>query len=393
MSIYFAIVIAFCVIYPFIPRKHIKWLFLALVLALSVMAFYVKPLETDDLLRYYNSLDLLRKKSLSGYFDLQRDGYGNFDAVPVCGLYFFFVSKLGNNNFLPAITIFLTYGSMLLVIWRFANYYKISKLYIFVGTFFLLSTYWYYDTCSGIRNGLAFAVAMFCIYFDLVEKKKIFCLGYFVAMGIHSAAVIFLGLRLLTEINMRLRLKILNAISLVGIFFGSYIIEFLGKIFNNSFFKVLLEKTAINKVRVISFTSGVTILSIVLLLVVIIMCIYMNYRINMDDVKNVESINYFFILLLFFSVGSLSSYLIFTRFMHWVIPMLGSLIIMLCLDLNRKKRQEIYFAPHGESTIKRDISVYRSNELILNLMIIALSLFNLYFLCFVSVIHSAKFGI
>lgn len=393
MSIYFAIVIAFCVIYPFIPRKHIKWLFLALVLALSVMAFYVKPLETDDLLRYYNSLDLLRKKSLSGYFDLQRDGYGNFDAVPVCGLYFFFVSKLGNNNFLPAITIFLTYGSMLLVIWRFANYYKISKLYIFVGTFFLLSTYWYYDTCSGIRNGLAFAVAMFCLYFDLVEKKKIFCLGYFVAMGIHSAAVIFLGLRLLTEINMRLRLKILNAISLVGIFFGSYIIEFLGKIFNNSFFEVLLEKTARNKVRVISFTSGVTILSIVLLLAVIIMCIYMNYRINMDDVKNVESINYFFILLLFFSVGSLSSYLIFTRFMHWVIPMFGSLIIMLCLDLNRKKRQEIYFAPHGESTIKRDISVYRSNELILNLMIIALSLFNLYFLCFVSVIHSAKFGI
>lgn len=393
MIVYFAIVIAFCVIYPFVPRKHIKWLFLALVLALSVMAFYVKPLETDDLLRYYNSLDLLRKKSLSGYFDLQRNGYGNFDAVPVCGLYFFFVSKLGNNNFLPAITIFLTYGSMLLVIWRFANYYKISKLYIFVGTFFLLSTYWYYDTCSGIRNGLAFAVAMFCLYFDLVEKKKIFCLGYFVAMGIHSAAVIFLGLRLLTEINMRLRLKILNAISFVGIFFGSYIIEFLGKIFNNSFFEVLLEKTAINKVRVISFTSGVTILSIALLLAVIIMCIYMNYRINMDDVKNVESINYFFILLLFFSVGSLSSYLIFTRFMHWVIPMFGSLIIMLCLDLNRKKRQEIYFAPHGESTIKRDISVYRSNELILNLMIIALSLFNLYFLCFVSVIHSAKFGI
>lgn len=393
MIVYFAIVIAFCVIYPFVPRKHIKWLFLALVLALSVMAFYVKPLETDDLLRYYNSLDLLRKKSLSGYFDLQRNGYGNFDAVPVCGLYFFFVSKLGNNNFLPAITIFLTYGSMLLVIWRFANYYKISKLYIFVGTFFLLSTYWYYDTCSGIRNGLAFAVAMFCIYFDLVEKKKIFCLGYFVAMGIHSAAVIFLGLRLLTEINMRLRLKILNAISLVGIFFGSYIIEFFGKIFNNSFFEVLLEKTARNKVRVISFTSGVTILSITLLLAVIIMCIYMNYRINMDDVKNVESINYFFILLLFFSVGSLSSYLIFTRFMHWVIPMFGSLIIMLCLDLNRKKRQEIYFAPHGESTIKRDISVYRSNELILNLMIIALSMFNLYFLCFVSVIHSAKFGI
>ena len=393
MIVYFIIVIAFCITYPLIPRKYIKWLFLALVLALSIMAFYVKPLKTDDLTRYYNSLDLLREKSLSGYFDLQRDGYGNFDAVPVCGLYFFFVSKLGNNNFLPAITIFLTYGSMFFVIWRFANSYKISKLYIFIGTLFLLSTYWYYDTCSGIRNGLAFAVAMFCLYFDLVEKKKAFWLGYFVAIGIHSAAVIFLGLRLLTEINMRLRMKFLNAISLVGILFGSYIIEFLGKIFNNSFFDVLLEKTAKNKVRVVSFTSGTTIFSLVLLLAVIIMCVYMNYLINGDHIENIESINYFFILLMFFSVGSLSSSLIFTRFMHWVIPMFGSLIIMLCLDLNRKKRQEIYFAPHGESTIKRDISVYRSNELILNLMIIALSLFNLYFLCFVSVIHSAKFGI
>ena len=393
MIIYFVIVIAFCVIYPLIPRKYIKWLFLALVLALSIMAFYVKPIKTDDLIRYYNSLNLLREKSLAGYFDLQRDGYGNFDAVPVCGLYFFFVSKLGNNNFLPAITIFLTYGSMLFVIWRFANYYKISKLYIFIGTLFLLSTYWYYDTCSGIRNGLAFAVAMFCLYFDLVEKKKAFWLGYFVAVGIHSAAVIFLGLRLLTEINMRLRLKILNAISLVGVFLGSYIIEFLGKIFNNSFFDVLLEKTAKNKVRVISLTSGTTILSLVLLLAVIIMCIYMNYLINRDNIENIESINYFFILLMFFSVGSISSYLIFTRFMHWVVPMFGALIIMLCLDLNKKRRQETYFAPHGKSTIKRDVSVYSSNEIILNLMIIVLSLSDLFFLCFVSVMHSAEFGI
>ena len=52
MWVYLAIVVAFCVVYPIIPRKYIKWLFLALVLALSIMAFYVKPLKTDDLIRY-----------------------------------------------------------------------------------------------------------------------------------------------------------------------------------------------------------------------------------------------------------------------------------------------------------------------------------------------------
>ena len=43
MLVYLAIVAAFCVIYPFVPRKYIKWLFLALVVALSVMAFFVVP--------------------------------------------------------------------------------------------------------------------------------------------------------------------------------------------------------------------------------------------------------------------------------------------------------------------------------------------------------------
>ena len=59
MIVYLAIVVAFCAIYPIIPRKHIKWLFLALVLALSVMAFYMKPYETDDISNYFNQVSML----------------------------------------------------------------------------------------------------------------------------------------------------------------------------------------------------------------------------------------------------------------------------------------------------------------------------------------------
>ena len=58
MLIYLIIVVSFCAIYPLVPRKHIKWLFLALVLALSVMAFFVKPLPTDDLMRYLSLIHI-----------------------------------------------------------------------------------------------------------------------------------------------------------------------------------------------------------------------------------------------------------------------------------------------------------------------------------------------
>lgn len=65
MLVYLAIVAAFCVIYPFVPRKYIKWLFLALVLALSVMAFFVVPEETDDLSNYFWQVANLRKGGFS----------------------------------------------------------------------------------------------------------------------------------------------------------------------------------------------------------------------------------------------------------------------------------------------------------------------------------------
>ena len=65
----------------------------------------------------------------------------------------------------------------------------------------------------------------------------------------------------------------------------------------------------------------------------------MNHRISRDGIEGVDDINYFLTLLMSFTVGSLVSLLIFTRFIHWVIPMFGSLTIMLCLDLNKRKRR------------------------------------------------------
>ena len=65
MLVYLAIVVVFCAIYPIVPRKHIKWLFLALVLALSIMAFYMKPYETDDIGNYFNQVSMLRKGGFS----------------------------------------------------------------------------------------------------------------------------------------------------------------------------------------------------------------------------------------------------------------------------------------------------------------------------------------
>ena len=107
MIVYLAIVIIFCVIYPFIPRKHIKWLFLALVLALSIMAFFAVPKDTDDLYNYFRTLEKLRRGGFKCLRQMIENGEEHWDSLPVCGFYFYLISLFPDNGMLPAVTIFL----------------------------------------------------------------------------------------------------------------------------------------------------------------------------------------------------------------------------------------------------------------------------------------------
>lgn len=198
MLVYLAIVVVFCAVYPIIPRKHIKWLFLALVLALSVMAFYMKPNETDDIINYFNQVSMLRKGGFSTLRRCIQNGDNHWDSLPVCGFYFYLISLFPDNGMLPAVTIFLAYGSMFWVLWRASQRYEVNKWYLFVASFFILSTYWFYDICSGIRNGLTFTLFCLFAYVELVEKKyKPLCwLGYLAMCLMHSSGILMMMIRI-----------------------------------------------------------------------------------------------------------------------------------------------------------------------------------------------------
>lgn len=76
--------------------------------------------------------------------------------------------------------------------YKAAQRYQVSKGYVLMGTLFFLSTYWFYDTASGIRNGLAFAVVIACAYYHLVEKRNIILcfFGYVAACLLHSSPIL-----------------------------------------------------------------------------------------------------------------------------------------------------------------------------------------------------------
>ena len=52
----------------------------------------------------------------------------DFGALPIAGYYFYLISLLPDNHFLPFFTILISYGCMMLIIYKVAQRYKVDKL-------------------------------------------------------------------------------------------------------------------------------------------------------------------------------------------------------------------------------------------------------------------------
>lgn len=384
MLIYLAIVIAFCVIYPFVPRKHIKWLFLALVLVLSVMAFYVVPKETDDLYNYFRTLESLRKGGFERLRRMIENGDENWNSLPVCGFYFYLISRFPDNGMLPAVTIFLAYGSMFWVLWRAAQRYEVSKWYLFLASFFILSTYWFYDICSGIRNGLTFTLFCFFAYIELVEKKyEPACwFGYLAMCFMHSSGILMMMIRIALLLSGKRNSKLMSVFVLFAMIIGGAVIPRLGDITNIEYFQLISEKAG-RATSTSGLASGTQYLVNVSVFVVAmgIFC-YAVYVIKKQTEEYESFLDYidFVQMIIFFMLGSVTFTLTFIRFARWVVPAVISVIFMVGMQANSNVKESMLIGRSNKSIIKSGMTL-SSNELVVNFCVVGYLLVHMWYAC------------
>ena len=389
MIVYLIIVLAFCALYPLIPRKHIKWLFLALVLALSVMAFNVAPMETDDLARYYNILERLRREGWDTLQSMIENGENDWDSLPMCGYYFYIASRFDNNGMLPAMTIFLAYGSMFLVLWRAAEKFNVGKWYLFLSVFLILSTYWFYDICSGIRNGLAFTLFCAFLYFDVVEKKfRPACwIGYLLMLGLHSSAIIMGAIRLAllicgkVEGESKSKRQLVTGSMFVMMLVGGAIVPKLGEITGIEYLQLISQK-AEHAVETSGAGSGTMYLvNVSVFIVSVLLIFYCVYLINKSEYF-IEFAQYaqFAKIILSFMTGAIFFGLTFVRFSRWVIPAVTSVVFMVGMQANTDIKKEMYSNKKQKSVIKSGM-LMSSNELLINVCFIAYTCVHLWYAC------------
>lgn len=384
MLVYLAIVAAFCVIYPFVSRKYIKWLFLALVLALSVMAFFVVPEETDDLSNYFWQVANLRKGGFSLLRQMIEDGSENWDSLPVCGLYFYLISRFPDNGMLPAVTIFLAYGSIFWVLWRAAKRYEVNKWYLFLASVFLLSTYWFYDICSGIRNGLTFTLFCFFAYVELVEKKwRPACwVGYVAMCLMHSSGILMMMVRLALLVSGRKGSKLTSVLIFFVMIVGGAIMPHLGEITGIEYFQLISQK-AERAVSTSGFANETQYLVNVSVFVVAVCVFYYAVYVIKKQTEKYESFSdyiNFVQLIVFFMLGSITFILTFIRFARWVIPAVISVVFMVGMQANSNAKIEMLTGRKNKSVIKSGMTL-SSNELVINFCMVAYTAVHMWYAC------------
>lgn len=339
MAVFLLITFAFCVIYFLMPRKY-EWItFVLLVFGLSVMAYYCVPAPSDDLSRYYHIIDQLRTQNLEFLQKQISAGTNDWDVLPVAGYYFFFISRLPTNNFLPAITIFFAYGVMYLLLYRCAHFYKVNKFNLFLGAIFILTTYWYYDTCSGIRNGLAFAIVLLGIYLYFVEKKSILFFAFFsvVACLLHTAAILPVILALIVIFTGRLESKYINIAVFFGLSIGGVLMSYLSNVSDNQLIQLIADKTESALDATVSLQTNYFVNISVFLLSIIIIYYSYYYINNFDTDHRMFFFLKFASVMLMFMLGSITSSLLFLRFARWLIPPIVGVVLMVGQQIQKDR--------------------------------------------------------
>lgn len=358
LECYIVIVAVFAVVYWLTPRKNVWLPFVFIVIGFTVLAYNMTPAESDDVSRYFKALNEMRA---GGYDTLQRyieENQFDFKTFRVAAYYIYFLSKLPVNNFLPATTIFIVYALAFYVIYKAANRFNIQKSYLFFAVMFFISTYWYYDTASGTRNGIAFAVALACAYQHLVERKKIvLCyVGYFLAALMHSAGILPVVLVLIAELTLNTSGKFLNFVLIFGLAGGGVLIKYLANISDNSFIQAIAGKAESHGIGSSLETGTMFRVNLTVLLILIILLLYFShYFLHSDYTNDLKRLYKYMSIVVYFCIGSTLSGLIFVRFARWILPVLGALFFMIGMQIQRDQIEKDgiayykYYAPLNQS--------------------------------------------
>lgn len=357
---YLFILGVFTILFWIIPQKR-QWIsFLVTTFLFAYMAHMIVPDVSDDLRLYFDFIDSMREggRERFDYFVSQKDF--DWHIYKVSGWFYYFLSKLPDSrydHFLPSSVAFVTYGLNFCVINNVSKNYEVDKFHTYIGSMFFLSSYWYFDLVSGIRNGFAFGIAFASAYYFIVEKKHIvLCIiGFLIAVFFHSGGIMPIILVFMTLITIRIPGKSIGVIMVFAIAAGTVALNILSEVTDNGLIQVAAQKSEKYQDARLIETSTNYVVNIVIVVLVVIMLLYIStYLSERNELKTLKLYK-LATNTMFFMVGAVAVGLIFVRFSRWILPVLGAIMFMVGFQSQKRMIEEkgISYAYYYAPTIER----------------------------------------
>ncbi len=194
---FFPIISIPCLIIFFLFEKNIKrkkYYAILIAIIISIVMYYFVPDISKDLYRYY----IIMRRFANMPFNVFL-AYITNSTEPLSNLYFYMISKTGNNNLIMIITTLISYGLIYAVLFNHQEKTKLSNFDFNIVFIFMLSVFYLVDDITGIRFCLARLILFWTLYQDLFKGKKnmTILLLYPISILIHTSCIIFVFARIL----------------------------------------------------------------------------------------------------------------------------------------------------------------------------------------------------
>lgn len=312
--------LSYFIVFPFVPKKYLRYYFFIVSITLAMLAFFVVPDSSMDLYRYYDIINYYKEFTVKNI---------NFilEFEPLSILYFFFISRLPDERIFSFINIFIIYGFSTDLIYKHAKRYDLSKNAILISFIFLLFSVSFYLVVSTVRSALVFVLFIYFLYLELVEKKYTrFCWFIYILLCLfHSSAFFLLIIRILLPLKKKIPEKIIVFFTFIWMAFIPLMVNILEK-FKFSIFQRLLLKTN-NYVGNLYQISDIYVCILEVVGFSIVYFFFLNK--HKKDYKELNDFFLFINLLVAFTMGSFFITDIFKRFSMYLSFVAPLIVLML----------------------------------------------------------------
>ena len=310
-------------------HRGVRVVLFCYTIVLSVMAFFYVPYVTADLYRIYGSLNYFRTFDFVSFLERYQNS-----SAPISDIYYWLISKTGENRLLPAVSSFITFSCIFYVFRKTMEKYKISEKNVAITLFFVMST-GIFITVTGVRNIIAVSLVVFCFFRETVEKKfRLYhILLYIIAALMHNFAVAIILIRLIIPLFDRTmkawkRIVYILFLAILSILLFANINELLESVFE----KAMGYITG----KMYSYTWGYIIGALILAIVIINLIQYS--KIRKGDVKDLNQLRLFSIISISIAMLCFFEYSIFSRTSSILLPVIYAPCFMLVLEKSKDSR-------------------------------------------------------